>query len=91
MSKFIDQWLEIVKDARRLLKPAKYQEWCFIVGSSGSLGDRIELGEKALEMLKPKSGEVATFNFTRIDSSGITNAVSPLSGDYPMQRGVKKT
>jgi len=110
----IDQWLEIVKKARRVLKPEKYQAWQFIVGSSGSLEDRIELGEKALEMLRPKSGEVVTFNFSRgLITAGrlepeeakptvttshadllkpkITNAVSPLSGDYPMRRGVKET
>lgn len=110
--KTADQWLELVRDARHL-KPEKYQEWCFIVGSSGSLEERIELGKKALEMLRPKSAEVVTFNFSRgfitggrmepeeerptvttshTDSlKGIaTNAVSPTSGDYPMQRGVKR-
>lgn len=111
MTKTADQWLEVVKDAKRILKPENYQDWQFIVGSSGSLEERIELGEKVLEMLKPKSGEVVTFNFNRGIIAGkfitelnevvppksdtpkgrVTNAVSPLSGDYPMQRGVKRS
>lgn len=109
----IDQWLEVVKKARRILKPEKYQVWQFAVGLSGSLEERIELGEKALEMLSPKSGEAITLNFSRgfITAGRVepeeakptvttshadllkpttTNAVSPFSGDYPMQRGVKR-
>lgn len=111
MIKTADQWLELVKKARHL-KPEKYRDWCFTVGSSGSLEERIELGEKALEMLKPKSGEVVTFNFSRGFITGgrmepeeerptvttshtellkptTVNVISPLSGDYPMRRGVK--
>lgn len=81
----INQWLELVGRVRGAFKSAKYQEWRFIVGSSSSLEDRIELGKRAFEMLKPKSNEVNVITFNQI-----TNATSPLSSDFPMWRGVIK-
>lgn len=61
----IDLWLELNKKAMHL-KPTKYQQWQFIVGLTGSLEDRIKLGQKALEMLKPKPDTVSYSDFVKI-------------------------
>lgn len=57
----IDYWLELNKRAMRL-KPKKYQQWQFIVSLSGSLEERIKLGQQALEMLQPQSSRLVVIN-----------------------------
>lgn len=76
--KLIDQWLGLVKKAREALRPDVYQEWHFIVGSSGSLEERIELGTEALKMLwllsgtgykgsaPPKQEKITAFSFNQV-------------------------
>lgn len=110
----INQWLEVVSEARQRFTSEKYQEWRFIVGAQGTLEERIELGKRAIEILAPKNHIITRgiLNFSSpleglkegLESSIdgligqsdrvlreiiVTSAVSQ-SGDYPMQRGVKK-
>lgn len=55
----IERWLLLVAKARKTFTSEQYQQWQFIVGVSGTVDERYELGKRALELLRPKTNEVS--------------------------------